>query len=176
MKKWERSELKEVLRAAVFRYLKTEVTNPRNGEKANFDIIQCANWVNVVALDINENVILVKQYRAGSDEITLETAAGAIEKGEDPLDAAKRELEEETGYQSDDWTSLGHVDVNPAFMTNQCYFYLAKNCTPTGKTNFDLMEEVEVEVFSKEKTLTMIKEGVISHSLSSLALFRFFAL
>ncbi len=176
MKKWPRTDLVEVLRAVVFRYLKTDVTNLKTGKSSSFDIIQCANWVNIVALDKDENLILVKQYRAGSDDITLETAAGAIERGEEPLAAAKRELEEETGYKSDDWSDLGVVDVNPAFMTNQCYFFLARSCTPSGQINFDPMEDVEVEIFKIDDVKNKIKKGVISHSLSSLALLRFFTL
>lgn len=175
MKLWDRTKLEEVFRARVFAYFKTTVTNPVNGLEADFDIIKCANWVNVVALDENEDIILVKQYRAGANAITLETPAGAINLGEDPLNAAKRELEEETGFVSSQWQSLGKVEVNPAIMTNFCYFFLAKNAKLTGQINFDDMEDVQTVLYKKEEVRSFIKSGEISHSLSSLALFKYFS-
>lgn len=174
MQKWNCTPFVEVFRAKVFRYLKTTVTSPRTLEKADFDIIQCASWVNVVALDEAGKLILVHQYRAGSDSITIETAAGAINYKEDPLAAAKRELEEETAYTSNEWESLGIVDVNPAIMTNQCYFFLARNCKRNGTLNFDPMEEVETHLYSKDEVRILLKNQKINHSLSVLALMKFF--
>ena len=79
--------------------------------------------------EYSENeLILVEQYRHGVDNITLEIPGGAVDKGEKSLDAAKRELLEETGHTSSEWVSLGEVQANPAFMTNTCATFLALNC------------------------------------------------
>lgn len=174
-KKWLRSPLEEKFRAKVFRYLTTIVENPKDSKTAVFDIIQCADWVNIIALNELDELILVRQYRAGSDSVTLETAAGAINYLEDPLAAAKRELCEETAYTSKEWISLGTVEVNPAIMTNRCFFFLAKKCIKDGTLNFDEMEDVETVIYSKEEVRKFIKSGEISHSLSSLALFKYFS-
>lgn len=176
MKKWSQNNKKEILRAHVFKYDTVESRSPDGKKEGVFDIVSCLNWVNVVAIDEKGRFVLVKQYRHGADEITLETPAGAIDRGEDPLNAAKRELEEECGMTSDDWEKLGEVKVNPAFMTNTCYFYLAQNCRYDGQQNFDPLEEIEIETFEESEIEKMIDDGTINHSLANLCLQKYFRL
>lgn len=176
MKKWSQSNRKEVLRAHVFKYETVDSSSPNGDKSGVFDIVTCLDWVNIVAIDEDDQVIMVKQYRHGLDDITIETAAGAIEIGEDPLHAAKRELEEETGYISNEWESLGSVKVNPAFMTNTCYVFLARHCRPEGKQCFDPLEEIEIEKYSLERIEEMLDSGEIEHSLTYLSLLKYLRL
>jgi 8-oxo-dGTP pyrophosphatase MutT (NUDIX family) len=127
----------------------------------------------MVALTPNEEVVLVKQYRYGTDEITMEIPGGVIHTGEDVLVAAKRELEEETGYSAKNWTLLGSVDANPAFMTNKCYTYLATGCEKTSEQNLDPFEEIEVMTVPLKEIPQLIREQKISHSLVVAAFFLF---
>jgi len=173
MKKWTRENPKEVLRAHVFKYDTIESTSPDGDKHGVFDIVSCLNWVNIVAISEDNEIILVKQYRHGADSITLETPAGAIERGEDPLDAAKRELEEETGYISEDWQSLGSLKVNPAFMTNTCFVYLARDCRAQGKQSFDPLEEIEVYKHDAKDLDALIDNDQIDHSLAHLSILKY---
>ncbi len=169
--KWKKNSEQSIVKASVFEYLKVSQTSSNSGKTGQFDVLKCRNWVNMVALTPNEEVVLVKQYRVGTDEITLEIPGGVIHTGEDVLVGAKRELEEETGYLAKDWTLLGSVDVNPAFMNNKCYTYLASGCEKLREQNLDPFEEIEVITVPLKDIPQLIKEGRISHSLVVSAFF-----
>lgn len=163
--KWKTLEKNEKSRGHIFRYLVAKRQSQETGASGNFDIIQTLNWVNVVPLTPDNQVVLVKQYRHGTDEVTLEIPGGAVHFNEDIRLAAERELEEETGYQSSDWVKLGTCHPNPAFMTNICETWLARNCELTGKQNFDDLEEIELVTVPLSDVPSMIKKGEITHSL-----------
>ena len=165
MELWPTLEKIEVLRAHVFRYLKVRRQSPSTKKIADFDIVQCLNWVNIIAITPDEKIVLIKQYRHGLDCITTEIPGGAVNHMEDKLLAAMRELQEETGYTSNQWTSLGKVDVNPAFMTNHCETFLALNAKKTHEQNLDPFEEIDVFLESKKNINALIKKGEITHSL-----------
>lgn len=138
-------------------------------EKTNshhdFFIIEPNNWVNIIALTEKEEVILVKQYRYGTQNITLEIPGGMVDEGESAEQAAKRELLEETGYESNDWQLLGISDPNPAIQNNKCYIFLAKNSKFTHTPNLDHTEEIEITVVPLNNISTLIQRGAITHSL-----------
>lgn len=163
--KWRKNSEQSILKASVFEYFKVSSTSPDSGKTGQFDVLKCRNWVNIIALTPNQEVVIVKQYRQGTDEVTMEIPGGVIHTGEDHLDGAKRELEEETGYSSQKWTLLGSVDANPAFMNNKCFVYLATDCVPLNAQNLDPFEEIEVTTIPLEKIPQFIQEGKISHSL-----------
>jgi len=143
------------------------------GAEGEFDIIQCLNWANVVAITADKKIVLVRQYRHGVDDLTLELPGGAVHIGEDPLLAAQRELEEETGYTAKEWKLLGEVDSNPAFMSNSCKTYLALDAVKTHSQNLDPLEEIEVVLKNVDEIKPMIKSREITHSLIVAALFFF---
>lgn len=172
MEKWIINSRKIEHRGNIFLYETIDAHHPTKPIACGpYDIIRLADWVNVVAITEDDQIVLVKQYRFGQDEITIETPAGAVNRGEDPLVGAKRELEEETGYISDEWESLGSVSVNPAFMTNRAHFFLAKNCRPDGKQNFDPDEDIELVIEPVSKLKELLKE--MDHSLTELCLSRY---
>jgi 8-oxo-dGTP pyrophosphatase MutT (NUDIX family) len=165
MEKWPTIEKKKILEAHVFHYTKVKRQSPTTLEVGEFDIVQCLNWVNIVAITPDQKIVLIKQYRHGSESVTTEIPGGAVNYQEDMLLAAKRELQEETGYTSENWTSLGRVDVNPAFMTNACETFLALDAQLTHEQNLDLFEEIDVFLEDKEKIHELIKNNDITHSL-----------
>ena len=169
MKKWITLNTKEVFRGLLFKYLTVERESLDTGAKGKFDVLQTIDWVNLIALDEDKNVIMVKQYRHGNDQITLEIPGGGNHPGEDPLIGAKRELREETGYESEDWTFLGKTSPNPAFMGNYCYSYLARNCKKVGELQLDPLEEIEVVKVPLSDINSKIKSGEIDHSLVTVA-------
>jgi ADP-ribose pyrophosphatase len=162
---WATLEKIEVLRAHVFRYSKVKRQSPISKKIGDFDIVQCLNWVNIIAITSDDKIVLIKQYRHGSDSITTEIPGGAVNHQEDMLLAAQRELQEETGYTSKNWTSLGRVEVNPAFMTNYCETFLAIDAERTHDQNLDPFEEIEVFLEDKNDINLLIRRREITHSL-----------
>lgn len=131
----------------------------------NFFIIEPNDWANIVAITSNEEVILVKQYRYGTEKFTLEIPGGMIDKGETPEIAAKRELLEETGYLAKNLQLIGVADPNPAIQSNKCYMFLATELEFTGSTYLDNTEEVDIITVALNKIPDMIEKGEIAHSL-----------
>lgn len=132
------------------------------------------DWINILAITSDKEVILVKQYRHGIDEITLEIPGGVVDSNDvNLLAAAQRELSEETGYISEKWSNLGKVAVNPAFMTNYCHFFLAEGCVERQGQNLDTFEEIDVEKASLSRFFEMIESEQIDHSLIVAAVGRF---
>jgi len=171
--KWKKNSEKSILKASVFEYFKVSSTSPDSGKTGQFDVLKCRNWVNIIALTPNQEVVLVKQYRQGTDEITLEIPGGVIHHEEDHFEGARRELEEETGYLAKEWALLGSVDANPAFMTNKCYTYLATGCVNSSSQNLDPFEEIDITTVALEKIPKLIQEGKITHSLVVAAFYLF---
>lgn len=171
MTKWPTIESKQILKGHIFRYLQVLRQSPKTKKIGEFDIIQCSNWANVVAVTPDQKIVLIKQYRHGTDSYTIEIPGGAVNHGEDALIGAKRELQEETGYTSNDWVKLGVVDVNPAFMTNTCVTYLARNAVKTHEQNLDPFEEIDVFLEDANNLNQLVKNGDITHSLVVTAIY-----
>jgi 8-oxo-dGTP pyrophosphatase MutT (NUDIX family) len=165
IKKWKNTRKQIHTRGKIFTYYEVEAENQEGNLRGTFDLLEFGSWVNIIALDKQDRMILVEQYRIGSDQVMLEIPGGAIDQGEAPLEGAKRELLEETGYVSEEWVELGKVDPNPAFMNNTCYTYLAKNCVDTGKQNLDHLEEIELKFVPVEDRYSLIQKEKITHSL-----------
>lgn len=122
-------------------------TSPR-GRRGTFILVDAADWVTVVPLVKNDTgrdcFLMVRQYRHGSREVTIEFPAGVIERGEEPSESAARELLEETGRSAASLKLLGSSSPNPAFMTNTTYTFLATELGPANGQRLDPLEEVEV--------------------------------
>ena len=129
--------------------------------------------MNVIALTPEEEVILVEQYRFGIREPTLEIPGGMVDAPESPLDGAKRELLEETGYVSDRWTRLGKVSSNPAIQNNYTHLYLARDCRFEGAQNPDTHERINVHTVSLDRFLNLVEDGTIHHAIVVAAVARF---
>jgi ADP-ribose pyrophosphatase len=139
--------------------------SPTTGKEHPFYVLTTRDWINVVALTRDRKVLMVSQYRHGSSEVSLEIPGGAADKDEPPLDAAKRELREETGYEAKEWRLLGRVRPNPAILSNTCHIYLALDAEPTAELDLDEAEELEVSLHPEEEIPKMIRDGRIQHAL-----------
>jgi ADP-ribose pyrophosphatase len=131
------------------------------------------DWVNVLPVAANGQIILVKQPRVGTMSYVLETPGGVIDPGEkDPTMAAARELEEETGFISQRFLPLGAVNPNPAIMTNRCHFFIALGCLPaTQRKHFpDPDERISLEFINPQDIDSLIRTGQINHALACLCL------
>jgi ADP-ribose pyrophosphatase len=126
-------------------------------------VVELPDWCNTIVVTEDERIILVRQYRYPVDQTTFELPGGVIEKGEDPKAAAIREMEEETGYTSNDVEFLLKLAPNPAINDNTAYFYLAKNAVPTGTINFDALEDIDTLSFTKEEIWKLLSENKMQH-------------
>lgn len=128
-------------------------------------VFQCPDWCNVVAETTDGDLILVWQYRFGTDALSLEIPGGVIDPGEDPMTAASRELTEETGYVAGSIELLSIVEPNPALQGNKCFTYLVRGATLTGQTAFDDLEDLEVTLVERSHLPRLLDSGRITHAL-----------
>lgn len=128
------------------------------------------DWCNVLAETPEGELVFVWQYRHGSDELSLEVPGGVIDPGEEPIDAARRELKEETGYEADSFELVSVVEPNPALQGNKCFTFLARGARLTGATAFDELEDLETEVVPRDELASLIDDRVVTHALVVVAL------
>lgn len=158
----------------IFNLRTDRAQSPRTNEVHNFYILESADWVNVIPLTPQREVVLIHQYRHGIKEITLEIPGGIVESGDSPEETASRELREETGYEESQMILLGSVHPNPAFLNNKCYTYVAQGVSLAGKQELDSKEDIEVLLKPLDMIPRLIREGEITHSLVLAAFYRFF--
>ena len=170
VKKWNRRLSKILNSYRIFNTRKDTSVSPQTGNEHEFYVIESEDWVNVVAVTDKEEIVLIKQYRHGIMDLTIEIPGGMVESGEDPLESAKRELLEETGYESDRWIMIGTVNPNPAIMNNRCYSYLALDAVDSGFQRLDGTEDIDVTTLPIDKVYELISKGEITHSLVICAL------
>jgi len=159
----------------IFNLLHRKMYREKEGAEApaDFYVLEAPEWVNVIPLTSRNEVILVEQYRAGTQEPTLEIPGGMVDKGEEPLQGARRELYEETGYQSDHWKSLGKASSNPAIMTNYTHMYVAEECECVGANETDVHEHIEVHKIPIKHFLRRVEEGAVHHAIVLAAVARY---
>ncbi len=150
--------------------------NPRNGKEFDRLVLESVDWVNMVAIDEARRCVMIRQYRFGVGYSTLETPGGMVDPGEDSLTAARRELQEETGYVSDNWTYLGAVEPNPAFHNHLCHHWLAENAHLGSEQNQGDGESIRVELMDAEQVKQAVRSGELKHALALSALSRVYQL
>ena len=139
-------------------------------------VLESVDWINVVALTEDGRSIMVEQYRFGIGTCTVETPGGMVDAGETPLQAAQRELKEETGYGGGRWTSLGAVQPNPAIHSHLCHHFLAQGVTENDSQDLGKGEAIAVHLYTIEQVRSAIVNGSLRHVLAISALSRVFDL
>jgi ADP-ribose pyrophosphatase len=134
-------------------------------------IIDIPSFCNIVIVTEKEEVVLVKQFRHAVGIASIELPGGMIDKGEAPIEAAKREMQEETGYSSNDVELLYTVHPNPPLEHNKAWFFLARNAVQNVATNFDPYEDIELVLYTKEQFLEMLKDNSFTHGTQAGSMF-----
>jgi len=148
--------------------------NPRTGKPHDFYVIDSVDWVNVIALTPDRKLVMVEQYRHGSNTVELEVPGGMLEVGEsDPLAAGVRELREETGYEGDNARVIGRIFPNAAVMSNRCHTLLIENCRCVQPPDLDHGEDLATRLIPLDEVPGMVVQGRIQHALVVVAWYHF---
>jgi ADP-ribose pyrophosphatase len=158
----------------VFTIRTDRAVSPRTGEAHDFYVLESDPWVNVIPITEDNQIVLVRQYRHGLKTVTLEIPGGLVENGETALEAAKKELRQETGYEAREWIDLGRVHPNPAIQSNSCFTFVAKETHLVGGLDLDEREDIEVVLKPLAQVPQLIRDGYITHSLILAAFYKFY--
>lgn len=149
----------------VFRTVRHKAEHPATGLTKDFSVLKMPDWANVIALTHDDHVVMVRQFRHGTDEITLEIPGGAVDPGETHGDAVARELREETGYEAGAWMRLGDVQPNPAIQNNVCSTWLATDARRVDSPSPDEGEVLSVDEVPLQDIPEMLRSGQIRHGI-----------
>jgi ADP-ribose pyrophosphatase len=172
--RWARGGERVLVSTRVLELRSVHFRHPvRRKTERDYVIAHAPDWVNVVALTPGDRLVLVRQFRFGSNELSLEIPGGVIEAGEDPVAAGMRELSEETGYGGGAARLLGSVHPNPAIQDNTCHFVLVDGAVPAGPDEMGRRRGHPGVDGAGREVLAWARSGLITHSLSVAALMLF---
>jgi 8-oxo-dGTP pyrophosphatase MutT (NUDIX family) len=170
-KPWRPLETETLQECKVFTVGRTLCESPHTGEIHPFYRIDSGDWVNVVPVTPDDEIVMVRQYRHGSRDITLELPGGLVDPGETPEVAAHRELIEETGFRGSGARRLGDVNPNPALFGNTCHTYLVDDAVQVASIQNGATEETVVELVPAARVPELLLRGAITHALVVAGLF-----
>jgi len=170
---WTRKNSEKIADCRVFTVREDFCERETDGAEHTFFVVENPDWVNIIALTKNEEVILIEQYRHGAEEITLELPGGMVDVRENAADAAKRELLEETGFEANNLIYLGKSRPNPALQNNWIYHFFATECEKVFETNFDEHESIITKFVRLFEIEQLIEAEQITHSLVLAAFYKF---
>ncbi len=172
--RWQKLGRRTLATTRIFDVTLTGYRHPERQTEREFVVIDAPEWVNVVALTPAHELVLVRQFRYGTDDFSLEIPGGVVERGEDPVAAGVRELLEETGYRGDPPRLLGAVHPNPAMQNNRCHLILVTGAKRGAGLEWDEDEEIELLTKPVDEVYELAWSGGITHALvlDALLLFR----
>jgi ADP-ribose pyrophosphatase len=171
---WKKISSKLIGDFRIFKLRSDVKISPRTGKEHDFFILDSVNWVNVIAITPDRQLVMVEQYRHGSNTVELEIPGGMMDAGEtDPVATGVRELREETGYEGTGARVLGRIHSNPAILSNVTYTALIENCRLQHGVQFDSGEDLITRLVPIAEIPKLVAEEKIAHSLVVVALYHF---
>ena len=169
---WQKLGSRPVGDFRIFTVRTDEKLSPRTGAKHDFYIIDCVDWVNVLAITPQQELVMVEQYRHGTNTVELEIPGGIMDRSDaSPLHTGVRELREETGYEGKQARVLGDVFANPAIMSNTCHTVLIENCALKHPVEWDSGEDMLTRLVPLAEVPALVASGKIKHPLVIVALY-----
>jgi len=177
IKPWPIIESTKSFDTGLFSITTHRCRSPRTGQEHDFYVINLPNWVQVIPITPDDQIVMVRQYRHGCGQIFLELPGGLIDKNDlSPDQTARRELLEETGYRAENLILLTRIYPQPAVLNHKGLTYLAKEVKKVAEPNFDATEDIEVCLVKLQKIPEMIRSGEINHGQTVMALSMYFLL
>ena len=174
LRPWKKVSTKPLGDFRVFRLRADVKISPRTGKEHDFFILDSANWVNVIAVTPDQQLVMVEQYRHGSNTVELEIPGGLMDPHEtDPVASAVRDLREETGYAGENARILGKIHSNPAILSNVTYTVLIENCRLKHEIELDHGEDLITRLVPVSEIPKLVADEKIGHSLVVVALYHF---
>lgn len=171
--RWEKLDHTILAKTRVFDLQSVRYRHPQRGTERDFVVMRPPGWVNVVALTTDHQLVLVRQFRFGVDDFTIEIPGGLMDADESPVETGVRELREETGFVGADAVLLGTVQPNPAIQSNLSHVVLITGAQRSSETEWDADEEIEILTRPVDEVMAVARRGEIAHSLVLSALFLF---
>lgn len=162
---WETAPAEPLLETRIFTVHQRRAKSRQSAKEGAFVYLDAPDWVNVVAVTPDDEIVMIEQYRHGLDRVTLEIPGGMVDPGEGPLDAGVRELREETGYAGGEAQLIGRVSPNPAIQTNWCHTVRVPGVTRVGDQQLEGNEEIAIVLVPLAEIRPLITRGVIHHAL-----------
>lgn len=165
MQEWKIGEEEELFSCRIMKVTGCKATNPRNGFERDYFRAHYPDWVNVLAITENDELLLIRQFRHGSRKVEHEIPGGCIDPGEEPVTAGMRELLEETGFSGDNPQLIGQTSPNPAIQGNICYTVLTTNARKIQEPEMEDGEDIAFELIPMKEVPEAVKDGRISNSM-----------
>lgn len=163
---WERLASEIAYACRIFTIRRDRSRFSRDEAEHDFHVMESTDWVNIVPITATREVVMVRQFRHGIRDCTLEIPGGMVDAEDpSPLAAARREMIEETGWDSDRIESLGSIHPNPAIQNNTCHSFVAYDVDRKFVPSFDSTEETEVVLVPLDRIPDLIRSGDITHAL-----------
>ena len=174
LKPWQKVGSKPLADFKIFRIRSDRMVSPRTRQEHDFFVIESVNWVNVIAVTFERQLVMIEQYRHGSGTVELEIPGGMMDaRDASPEQAGERELREETGYAGKNPRIIGQVFPNPAIMSNICYTLMVEQCRCLHPVEFDHGEDLITRLVPVSDIPSLVASGKIRHSLVIAALYHF---
>ena len=170
---WTRVATKVLLDLRIMKVQEVTAISPKTGNEHGFFVLDTVDWVNVLPITPDQEVVFVRQYRHGSDAISLEIPGGMVDPGEAPIVSAARECLEESGFRASHLTSLGVLNPNPAVFNNQLHTFVAENVVIEGDIQNTATEQTEVVLVPRAELASYLLDGRIDHALVAATLWRY---
>ena len=174
-RKWEIISSEYLIRRPWLTARRDHVRLPTGIENPEFYILEYPDWVNVIAITRKGEFVMIRQYRHGLGETRYELCAGVSEEGEDPIDSARRELLEETGYGGGEWQLWMTISANPSTTTNLTYCYLATNVELMSTQQLEETEDITVHLLTEKEVKALLVNDEIRQALMAAPLWKYFA-
>ena len=174
--KWETLSSEYLYRRPWLTARKDVVRLPNGTIHNEYYVLEYPTWINVIALTPEGKFVMVKQYRHGLGIVGTELCAGVAEEGEEPLEAAKRELLEETGFGGGEWELNMVLSANPSSQNNLSYSYIARGVVPMTEQHLDETEDIKVEILSEDEVWDLLINDRMKQALMAAPLWKYFAL
>ena len=176
IQKWETLKSEYLFQRPWLTARRDTVRLPDGRTNPEYYVLEYPDWINVIALTTEGDFVMVEQYRHGLGDVFTELVAGVIEPRETPIEAARRELLEESGYGGGDWEQFMVISQNPSCSNNLTYCFIAKGVVKISGQHLDANEDIAVRILKEEEVYALLRDDKMKQALMAAPLWKYFAL